>query len=501
MKNIIEIVDKTASLYPQKSAIISETGEISYAELVQQSKYIANYLINEWHIEPSQKIAFLLPNCAEFIILYLGVIRSGAIAVPINIRLKPPEVEYILEDSDCTAILSHNTTWNLIKRITKTLPNIKVLSVGSNQPGTTLYCALLKHSSDVTFLPKASQQDTAVVIYTSGTTGKPKGAMLTHNNLIVNAKNAIEGFVFQSQDKHLLTVPLFHVTGLNTILISSLLLGSTIVVSDRTTPRDVVELIQHHKITTYFGVPTTYILLLELDNTQKYDLSSMRVFVYSGAPMPNETIAKLRDLLPDISLVNLYGLTETTSVTTILSSEKSLSKAGSVGCAVNNIQLKVMDPGGIEVEVNTIGELWVRGESVFSGYLNKPVETQNAFSGDWFKTGDSAFIDEEGFLFLKGRKQELIIVGGENVYPIEVENIICNYPGVLDVAVTGISDPILGEVVKAHIVLERKIKVSKTEIRDHCTKNLANFKVPQVIEFIGHLPRNPSGKVMKKQLS
>ncbi len=502
MQNILDLLNITVKQFPDKTAIICEGENVSFRTLGELVENVAQQIREHWKICAGDKIAILLPNCAEFIFVYLGIIRTGAIALPINIRLKPQEIAFILEDANVTALVAHHKTWETVQQVMANFPELRqIMSVGFESELTTSIKKFLTGCESKRKMPELGPADVAAIIYTSGTTGLPKGAMIMHKNIIFNARCTIEGFDFEHEDRHLITVPLFHVTGLNTILITSLMLGSTVIVSDKTAPRDVMTLIDQHHVTTYFGVPTTYVLLIDLGNIISADLSSVRIFVYSGAPMPPDTILKLDSLFPHIDLVNLYGLTETTSVTTVLPAAEASGRGASVGRPVPNIQLKIIDSGGMELPKGEIGELCVKGDSVFKGYYGNPGATEAAIINGWFRTGDNAIINEEGYIFLKSRKNELIIVGGENVYPIEVENVICSLSEVLESAVIGLDHPVMGQTVKAVVVLERNAQLSEDEIKLHCSQRLASYKAPQAIEFREHLPRNPSGKVVKRFLS
>jgi len=350
--------------------------------------------------------------------------------------------------------------------------------------------------------PESTPNDVAAIIYTSGTTGRPKGAMITHGNIVFNSYSAEYGLGFRPGDVHTLVVPLFHVTGLNTILPTVIRHASTAVVTSRTNPADLLRLIAQHRITTLLGVPTTYVLMTQMQSLlpQDLDLSSLRLVGYSGAPMPIETIRKVRQLLPHVDLHNFFGLTETTSITTVLPAQDAIDKADSIGKAVPNVELMIADDAGNPLPTGATGELCIRGGNIFAGYFHRPEATAEAFFGDWFRSGDLATIDDEGYVRLKGRKKEMIIVAGENVYPIEVENVISALPQVLEVAAVGAPHHVLGEVVKAVVVLHPGAQLTERDIKRVCMEKLASFKVPQIVEFRDALPRNASGKVVKREL-
>ena len=502
MNNIIELLSNTVATYPDKAAIVCEGQTISYAELAALTRRVSAALREQWGVGPGARVAMLMPNCAETVVTYLSIVRTGATALPVNIRLKPPEAQFIIDDAGACALVAHRKTWPTARQVLPELPGVQhVLAVGFQDPSTAAYADFAASTAPGFDAPGMAPDDVAAIIYTSGTTGLPKGAMLMHKNLIFNAHSAVHAFGFRHDDRHLVVVPLFHVTGLNTILITSLMIGSTIVVSDRTAPRDIIASIEKHRTHTFFGVPTTYVLFLATQGIEQADLASARIFVYSGALMPPETIMRLRELFPEIALTNLYGLTETTSITTVLPAADALRKIESVGKPVPGLGLRVLDPDDRELAPNEIGELCVKGDSVFKGYYNRPGATAEAFHDGWFRTGDTALIDDEGYVFLKGRKTEMIIVAGENVYPVEVENAICSHPGVLEAAAIGVPHPVMGEVVRAVVVRQPGRPLSDADVKRHCAARLATFKAPQSVTFVDQLPRNPSGKVVKRVLT
>ena len=407
MNNIIELLDATVARFPNKVAVICGDDELTYGQLDELVRRLSGHLRGQWGIGPGDRVAMLMPNCIETIVVYLAIIRTGAAALPVNTRLAPPEIAFIVNDAGARALVAHGKFHDTVAQVRPELPTVEqVLAVGFDAPGATLYADMVAAPAHDFDVPDMQAEDVAAIIYTSGTTGLPKGAMLMHKNLIFNAHSTIHGFGFAHDERHLVVVPLYHVTGLNTILITSLMIGSTIVVSDRTAPRDIIEMIARYRTHTFFGVPTTYVFFLETEGIDGADLSSARIFIYSGAPMPPETILRLRELFPHgVNLVNLYGLTETTSVTTVLPAADALDKIESVGKAVPNLELKVLDAGDREVRPGEVGELCVKGDSVFKGYYNRPEASAEAFVDGWFRTGDNALIDDDGYVFLKGRKQ------------------------------------------------------------------------------------------------
>ena len=504
-----ELLDDAAEEFGSGTfAIDAVTGhELSFAGLHESARRIAEALDHRFKVRPAQHVAILLPNCIEILPIYFGILKAGCVFVPINARLKAEEFQFILEDSEAAAIFVHPQTWKpaaeALGKMNWTKP---VVAVGFDAPPagaislTDLLVGtrILGHSWQAR--PLATREDVAAIIYTSGTTGRPKGAMLTHGNVLFNVESTIAAHGLKGEDRHLLIVPLFHVTGLNTIMPTALAQGATLVVSASIDPEEVIEDVARYACTTFFGVPTTFYLLANIKDLDTKKLATLRMICYSGAPMSELTIKRLRDLFPNVELHNFYGLTETTSVTTVLPDSQALTRALSVGLPPPNLELRVVDEQDRPLPANEVGELCVKGGSVFKGYFKRPNATVESLRDGWFHTGDTACIDAEGYVFLRGRRKEMIIVAGENVYPIEAENVLCAHAAVQEAAVFGRPDAALGEVVHAAVVLRPGEKLTERELRAFAAARLAAFKQPRTIAFMERLPRNPFGKVMKREI-
>jgi long-chain acyl-CoA synthetase len=489
-------------------AVDAATGhELTFAGLNESAKRIAEALSHRYAIQPGQHVAILLPNCVEILPIYFGILKAGCIFVPINARLKADEFQFIVEDSEAQAVFVHPQTWKPAAAAFAALNwNKPIIAVGFETPPhgaqslTELLVGtrILGHAWGVH--PRPTRDDVAAIIYTSGTTGRPKGAMLTHGNVLFNIESTLAGHGLRPDDRHLLIVPLFHVTGLNTIMPTALAQGAPLIVSASIDPEDIVEIVARYRCTTFFGVPTTFYLLANVKDLNLSKLATLRLICYSGAPMSELTIKRLRGLFPHAELHNFYGLTETTSVTTVLPDAQAEARVLSVGLPPPNLELRVVDELDRPLPANEVGELCVKGASVFKGYFKRPEATAEAIRDEWFHTGDTACLDAEGYVFLRGRRKEMIIVAGENVYPIEVENTLCEHPAVQEAAVFGRPDAALGEVAHAAVVLRPGEKLTERELRAFVSTRLAAFKQPRTIAFMERLPRNPSGKVMKRDL-
>jgi acyl-CoA synthetase (AMP-forming)/AMP-acid ligase II len=303
----------------------------------------------------------------------------------------------------------------------------------------------------------------------------------------------------------MLVIPLFHCTACYSAVPTAVYLGSTIVIAPRPNAPELAQLIQDHAITTFLGVPTLFHLFVTLKRLSEFDLSSLRMICYSGSPMPRQTIEKLRERFPSIHLHNFFGLTETISNTHVLPSADAIARAGSVGKALPGIGMRIADENDQDLPPGTIGELCMRRENVIREYWRQPGLLDESITADgWFRTGDLAYVDDEGYVYLRGRSKDMIIVAGENVYAMEVESVLVQHEKVLEAAVVGVeatgARAYMGEVVKAVIVPEEGVEISDAEIKKHCAKSLATYKIPQIVEFRNELPRTPSGKVMKRAL-
>ena len=526
-KNLVALLNASAERFgTRRFAVDAESrAEYSFASLQQAALRVAVALVHRFKVradisgefhsfsvaERRANVAILMPNCIELLPVYFGILRSGRVAVPVNARLKAEELKFILGDCEAQAVFVHPATWKPAQEALAALNWTRpIVAVGFDTPppGTIPFQELLDREPLPTELDTAStgvltsHGDVAAIIYTSGTTGRPKGAMLTHGNILFNVESTKIGHGLVESDIHLLVVPLFHVTGLNTIMPTALTQGGCLVVSSNIDPEELLQTVNSFKCTTFFGVPTTFYLLANaLPPTPGVSPApSLRLICYSGAPMSTLTIKRLREMFPGVELHNFYGLTETTSVTTVLEDSQALERSESIGRPPPGLELQVVDELGRELPRGEIGELCVQGPSVFLGYFKRTEATAAAIQDGWFHTGDTAYIDAAGYVFLRGRSKELIIVAGENVYPIEVENALCENPGVQEAAVFGRPDAALGEVVHAAVVARPGVTLTERELKSFLSSRVAAFKQPRTIRILDKLPRNPSGKVIKREL-
>ena len=389
-------------------------------------------------------------------------------------------------------------SWQAFRQETPSIRTV-ILAGGTAREGTESFDNLSRPGREPRTKPRLSSDSLASIMYTSGTTGLPKGAMLSHGNIFTNARNAGAHLGYREEDITLIVVPLFHVTGLHSQLVAFFYAGGTCALMRSYNTARMIELMEKHEVTATFKVPTMYTLLLVNEALERCDLGALRLAAYGGAPMAPETIIQLQKRL-GVDLHNCYGLTEATSLVTVLPACDALRKAGSIGLATSGTRLKVVDHTGRETAVNEVGELCVKAPIVVSGYWNKPEATAENIRDGWLHTGDFARIDPEGFVFVVDRKKDMINRGGEKVFSIEVESALVTHPKVLEAAVVPRPHSIFGEVVHAFVILSPGAQAEEEEIIAHCQGRIADFKVPASVSILEALPRNPGGKVLKSEL-
>jgi len=490
--------------FPSKTAVICEGEGRTYAECEHISENLRGYLAAHCGFAPGGKVAIAAPHCLEYYLAYWAIIKGGGVIVPVNTRLAKTELEYIFATSDAEILFVHKQSWPAVKQALSDRCKVRhVIGIGFEEEGVTAFEAAAQEAGRAE-RPDVAEDDLAIIMHTSGTTGRPKGAMMRHGDLLFNNKLAVYAHSLRHEDVHLLVVPMFHATALYSLLPTSALLGSTIVLAPKSDARYVAGLIQEHGVTTFFGVPMHFVWLTRLPDLDQHDLSSLRVIAYAGAPMPVSTIRRLRELLPHAMLHNFFGLTETISMTHVLPSKDADVRPDSIGKLLPEVRQRVLDEMGNEAPPGEVGRLHFHRDNVICGYWKEPGRIDESMRGEWFDTGDLVMVDQEGYVYVKGRSKDMIIVGGENVYALEVEQCIMACEDVIEAAVvgvpaTGVREQ-LGELVKAVVVLREGGSLSEADVKRHCAGRLASYKVPHVVEFREKLPRNPTGKVLKRLL-
>ncbi|NPV47193.1 MAG: AMP-binding protein [Armatimonadetes bacterium] len=502
--------DNTVAKLPNATAAVYEGQHLSYAEADGLVSRLAGYLADVVGVGNGDRVCLALPNCLEFLLAYWATLRLGAIVAPVNTRLRADELQYVLRNCEPKAVVLHEQTEAAtvaalqLERLRPHLLGVNPGLGGVSDPdvatpfSTALACGTPRPTAAI------ASDDLAVILHTSGTTGVPKGAMMRHEDLRFNVAQAILAHSFRHEDLHLLAIPCFAPTAAYSLLPTCAYLGSGLVIAPRPQAGELLELIAAHRCTTFIGVPTLFHLLLQDGRLGATDVSSLRLIAYSGSPMPPRTIQELRRRFPHVALHNFFGLTETISITHVLPSRDALDHADSIGKLLPEVHARIVDEAGCEVPIGEVGELCLRRDCVIPGYWNRPGLLEESIRDGWFHTGDLASVDAQGFFYVQGRKKEMIIVAGQNVYAPEVERVILTHDAVLEAAVVGVPATgvraALGELVKAVVVLRPGAEVGERDIKRHCAAALPSYKVPQIVEFRPELPRNAAGKVLKRDL-
>ncbi len=509
IKSTRDMWENNLPRFPRKTAIVEGDVALSFAEADEKIERLRTAFANRLGIRQHENVAVLLPNCLDYFLVYWALVKLGAVVVPVNTRLRAEEMHHILSTTDGSTLIAHKSLWKTAQAALPDCPNIThVVSVGFEEEGLIPYDQLLATEPQPYSPPDISPDDLAIIMHTSGTTGQPKGAVMHHADLLFNVRMSLLAHGWRHEDVHLLVVPMFHATALYSMLPAAAYLGSTVVVAPRPHVPELVALIEKHRCTTFFGVPTLFYWLATSRGLEKHDLASLRLIAYAGSMMPPQTIHKLRERFPNVALHNFFGLTETIAATHVLPNCDATAHADSIGKLLPEIHQLIVDDERKPVPPGTVGQLCFHRSNIVRGYWKRPGLIEQACftheGEEYFNTGDLAMSDADGYVYLRGRKKEMIIVGGENVYAMEVENTILTHEGVMEVAVVGIeatgASAYLGELVKAVVVPKEGHKLNELDIKRHCAERLASYKVPSIVEFRDALPRNPGGKVLKREL-
>jgi long-chain acyl-CoA synthetase len=503
--NLATILRDNARRFPTKTAIVLGEGKVEYQALHAHAQRFAGALA-KLGVRRGQHVAFLLPNVPHFTIAYFGCHYGGCPVVPMNVLLTADEIEYHLNDSDAVALVAWEGFFDQARAGFNRVESCKHLIIARAAPngpppeGAHDMAALIASSEPELELAPTMPDDTAVIIYTSGTTGRPKGAELTHFNLFYNAEYSGTKLLPPSSDNVVLAVlPLFHSFGQTTIQNATVLQGGTLVMLPRFDAKSALALMHTHRVTHFSGVPTMFFALLHHPEASAYDLGSLRFCSSGGSAMPVE-VMRAFDAKYGVNILEGYGLSETSPVASFNVLDRP-KKAGSIGIPIGGVEFKLLnDKGETITESGEPGEIWIKGHNVMKGYYKRPEVNAEVIKNGWFATGDIAQRDDDGYYFIVDRKKDMIIRGGFNVYPREVEEVLYAHPAVAEVAVVGVPHPSHGEEVKAIAALKPGTKATAEELIAYCKEHLAAYKYPRIVEFRDSLPKGPTGKILKREL-
>jgi long-chain acyl-CoA synthetase len=482
----------TAMQRGDRPALRLDTDALTYAELDDASARMASWLRGRG-LRPGDRLGIVLPNLPAFAVVYYGVLRAGGVVVPMNVLLKQREIAFHLRDSEARLVIAMDGMADAAQAAAaETGADCLVV-----EPGTLH--RVLSGVEPARAVAERGGQETAVILYTSGTTGKPKGAELTHANLRRNVEAVLHLFSIEADETILGALPLFHSFGQTCTLNAAVAAGACLALIPRFDAGKALELIEARRVALFAGVPTMYAALLHHRDLERFDVSCLRLCVSGGAALPVELLRGFEEAFGCIILEG-YGLSETSPVACFNHPDRR-RKPGSIGMPIAGVQMRAVDEARADVAQGDVGEIAIRGHNVMKGYWRRPEATAEAIDADgWFYTGDMGRVDEDGCYFIVDRKKELIIRGGYNVYPREIEEVLYEHPAVLEAAVVGVPHAELGEEVVAAVALEPGAQVDERELRDYVKSQVAAYKYPRQIWFLDELPKGPTGKILKREI-
>ncbi len=490
--NLAKILTAAAQQSPDGIAIKLDDTEVSYGMLAEGSARVAG-LLKAKGVETGDRVGVMLPNVPYFPIAYYGVLRAGGVVVPMNVLLKGREVGFYLEDPGAEVLIAWGDFAEAAEKGAADAGAELILV----EPGE--FEKLLADQEPENDVADRDGEDTAVILYTSGTTGKPKGAELTHSNLLNNCTVAADELgEITDEDRLLGALPLFHSFGQTCTLNAGVHARAMISMIPRFDPDKALEIIERDKITLFQGVPTMYNAMLSCKSAGSADTSTLRLCMSGGSAMPEEVMRKFEDKF-GCKVLEGYGLSETSPVASFNHPDKD-NKAGSIGTPIRGVEMKLVDDDGNEVDQGEVGEILIKGHNIMKGYWNRDDATEEAIKDGWFASGDMAKADEDGYFFIVDRKKDLIIRGGYNVYPREIEEVLYEHAAVQEVAVVGVKHEELGEEVGAAVVLKEGEECSADDLKAYVKDQVAAYKYPRQVWFLDELPKGPTGKILKREI-
>ena len=506
--NLPVSVYEQAMNQPEKPAYIFLNEEVSYGKLEASIAQFAGAL-QKIGVKKGDHIVLLLGNTPHYLISLYASWRLGAVVIPVNPTYTPNELSYIIQNSDAKLIIGLDKLAPLYAEKEMLFPNIENVIVCETDEDAMNEClqlsdppyffkALIQQANPVQDIVNLDKDDNAIILYTSGTTGVPKGAMLTHGNVFSNARDVGTYLNMNHEDRVVATLPVFHVFALTVVVNAPLYRGATILLEPKFSPATILKTIREHRATVFAGVPTMYNFIYQYKDGKPEDYESIRLSISGGASLPVSLLKNFEEKF-NTRIQEGYGLSEASPVTCFNPIDRE-RVPGSIGMSIVNVENKVVDEHGNEVPKGEVGELIVRGPNVMKGYYKMPEETEKAIRDGWLYTGDMAKEDENGYFYIVDRKKDMIIVGGFNVFPREVEEVLYMHPDVVECAVIGEPDDELGEVVHAYVTVTENSSITEEELMEHCAQNLAKYKVPVAFHFMEELPKNSTGKILRKDL-
>ncbi|MBW2621813.1 MAG: long-chain-fatty-acid--CoA ligase [Deltaproteobacteria bacterium] len=512
--NTTDFLSIAAAICPDRDFMVFEGSRWNYFETSERINKLANAL-SEMGVAKGDRIGVLSVNCPQYIEIYFAAAKAGAIFVPLNFRAKVDELAYMIATSRAKVLFVGERYLQMVKEQFPEIEGLeKCVSIDVPCEGMLTYEDLIESGSDEEFFIEIDDDDVTILMFTSGTTGRPKAVPQTHNTFSTYILENVDPADPEIEEKNIMTVPLYHVAGIQGML-AAVYGGRTLVLTRQFDVKDWLELVQNEKANRAMLVPTMLKQVLDFPEFPNYDLSSLRVITYGAAAMPLEVIKRAIKAFPDVNFINAFGQTETGSTITMLSpedhvitgtkeeQEKKLNRlASSIGKPLPDVEVKIIDEKGEALGPNQVGEIVAQGPRIMSGYWQDDEKTAQAFTSDgWLRTSDMGWMDEDGYIFLAGRADDMIIRGGENISPREVEEVLLGNPKIAEAAIIGVADEEWGQEVRAIVVLKENETAAEEEIIEYSRSKLASFKRPRSVIFVDELPRSALGKLSRKSLA
>jgi len=496
--NLVTLADENLKNFGEYPFIIFEDATFTNMQMINQASGLADGLMC-LGVRKGDNVVVMLPNCPEVLISYQGILRCGAVIVPLIPLVNEKELTHILDNCEASAIITTCDIFQKNESMLRTIKPLKYIILMENDTptGTFPFWSLIRDHSGTLDLPAIVEQDLAVILYTAGTTSTPKGVILTHKNLYSNAINAAIAHGTKATDITLVALPLSHSFGITTMN-KAYKYGNLHILMRKFQVEDAFKLIEKYKVTDFPGVPAMFMMMLNSPEAARYDLSSLKSCLSAGAPFPLAHMSAFKHKFK-CKVFEAYGLSEASPAVSTNYHDRP-TKPGSIGQPMPEVEIRIVDDQDEDVPVGAVGELLVKGPNVSSGYYKLPEETARTFINGWLHTGDMARSDEDDYLYLVERKKDLILRGGFSIYPRDIEEILYNHPAIQDAAAIGVPAPVMGEEIKVYVVLKEGMTVVAEEILQYCQSQLAKYKWPKFIEFTNSLPRNPMGKILRKEL-
>ncbi|MER7841942.1 long-chain fatty acid--CoA ligase [Streptomyces sp. NPDC096040] len=493
MTNLATLLVNSAAVHGEHVAVRHDDTTLTYEQLDEASARLATVL-RDRGVRPGDTVTMTMPNVPLFPVVYYGILRAGGAVVPMNPLLKAREAAFVLRDSGARLALAHPMC---AEEVAKAAAETGAACLVTDSDA---FQALLLAAQPMADVVERADDDTALILYTSGTTGTPKGAELTHRNLLTNTATTAETLLLLGPEDVLFGgLPLFHAFGQTCAMNASVAAGATLTLLPRFDAGRALEVMRRDGVTVFLGVPTMYSALLQARRSDGHAASRLRLAVSGGAALPVKVLHGFERTF-GATVLEGYGLSETSPVAAFNHPDRP-RKTGSIGTPVRGVEMKLIADDGATVRPGAVGEIAVRGENVMKGYFDNPDASTHALRDGWFHTGDLARVDEDGFYFIVDRKKDLIIRGGYNVYPREIEEVLYGHPAIAEAAVVGVADPVHGEEVAAVVVLRAGEEATPEEIRDYVKERVAAYKYPRIVSLTAELPKGPTGKILKREIS